>query len=165
MELEPLLKEKYRINQCLHVCRQISESINRGQSTIVLDGALAAYNTRHTPITTLDNNLTADETTYHFLKCFSLDTSETSSKLEQSGRFVQDKLKYYPAVTVKELDEIVTECCQKRNKRDALVGCLSVCENASQRSEQARANVFEDVHAAERAKQFAISDVGDLISI
>ncbi|KAJ5323208.1 hypothetical protein N7476_001808 [Penicillium atrosanguineum] len=163
-ELARLLREKSRVRQCLDICGQISQSINRGQSAIALDGASAACNTRHTSTETLDGNLTADETTVKFLNHFSLSTREACAKLELRSQFVQDKLKRFPANVIKEVDEVLTERCQRQNERDLLIGCLSVCEKATQRSEQARVNVFEDIHAAERAKQAVISDVGDLLS-
>lgn len=163
-ELARALREKYRVKQCLEICRQISQSINRGQSAVAVDGASPACNKRFMSTETLDSNLTADETTIKFLSHLSLNTEETYAILEQRGRFVQDKLNRFPAEVIKEFDSIFQERCQKQNQKDLLIGCLSVCENASRRSDQARTNVFEDIHAAERAKQAVISNVGDLIS-
>ncbi|KAE8312441.1 hypothetical protein BDV41DRAFT_577630 [Aspergillus transmontanensis] len=162
-ELARALREKFRVKQCLDICRQIHQSINRGHSAVLLDGALPSYNTRYACTETLDTNLTADETTMRYLDHLTLNTEATLAKLEQRARFVQDRLRNFPGNVVEEFEEIFEESHKRQNERDYLMGCLSICENATQRSEQARTNVFENIHAAERAKQAVISDVGDLI--
>ncbi|KAJ5982650.1 hypothetical protein N7451_012750 [Penicillium sp. IBT 35674x] len=163
-ELERLLREKLRVKQCLDVCRQIAETINRGQSAVVQDVASPTFKARYTSTKSLNEILSADETTMNFLDHLSLSTKETCEKLEKRGQFVQQKLEHFPAAVLEEFEEVFAERCQRQNERTLLIGCLSVCENASQRSEQARISIFEDIHAAKRAKQAVISEVGDLLS-
>ncbi|KAH8690226.1 hypothetical protein BGW36DRAFT_433178 [Talaromyces proteolyticus] len=163
-ELQRLLKEKHRTDQCLHICQQISESINCGQSALVMKESCPPGNMHYTATTTLEDRSTADEMTFRFLSKCSMSTREAELKLERRLHFIQDKLKSFPADVVNKLDETITECCYQEGQKDALTGCLSICEDAARVSDQARTNVFEDIYAAKKAKQVVISDVGDLIS-
>ncbi|KAL2864781.1 uncharacterized protein BJX67DRAFT_199100 [Aspergillus lucknowensis] len=163
-ELERALRERFRVKQCLDICQQIHQSINRGHSAIVPDGTSPICNTRYASTETPEANLTADETTKRYLNHSTSNTEAIMANLEQRDQLVRDRLKSFPGDVVEEFEEIFAESRKRQNERDYLMGCLSICENATQRSEQARTNVFEDIYAAERAKQAVISDVGDLIS-
>ncbi|KAI9040042.1 uncharacterized protein KD926_008605 [Aspergillus affinis] len=161
-ELELMLKQKYRTKQCLYIYQKISESINRGRLA-VQDGAYIAGNTSYAPIT-VNGNFNADKITANFPDKFLLGTIKTGAELERACQLIQDKPKQFPAHRIEEVDEVIAERCRRRNEKDMFTGCLSICDNATRRSEQARINVFEDIHAAEWAEQSDISVVGDLIS-
>ncbi|KAE8373862.1 hypothetical protein BDV26DRAFT_296532 [Aspergillus bertholletiae] len=163
-ELEQLLKEKFRTKQCLDICEQISESISCGRQSVPMHGSSAAGSTPHAPPAMRNGRLTAEETIIHFLDSFSLETVKTGAELERNCQLIQEKLKQFPVHRIEEVDEIISERCRRQHEKERFSECLLVCDNASQRSEQARVNVFVDVHAAERAHQFVISNVGDLIS-
>ncbi|KAE8416790.1 hypothetical protein BDV36DRAFT_296799 [Aspergillus pseudocaelatus] len=163
-ELKQLLQEKFRTKECLYICQQISESIRYGRLSVPIDSTTAAGNAPHAPTSTLEGRLTAEETTSRFLDSFSMGTIKTRAELERNCQLIQDKLKHFPAQRIEEVNEIIAERCRRQNERERFYQCLSVCDNASQRSEQARINIFENVHAGERAQQCVISNVGDLIS-
>lgn len=66
-------------------------------------------------------------------------------------------------ISVRDWAALMLRADQKRNQRATLVGCLSVCKDALQRSKQTRINMFEGVYTTER-KQYVVSNVRDLIS-
>lgn len=88
----------------------------------------------------------------------------TTTDLEDRLEDLNDKLE---ALSVRESQPANNNTAENERLRDELASvkeCLTLCAKVSEHADQVRTNVFEDVSAAQDARQVIVSTLGDLIS-
>jgi hypothetical protein len=89
---------------------------------------------------------------------------DTTTDLQDHLKNLDDKLEALGLQESSTDNEKMVERGRMQAEIDSAKECLAVCAQASEHADRARANVFEDVSAAEDAHQVIVSTLGGLIS-
>ncbi|KAL4887803.1 hypothetical protein BDV59DRAFT_206639 [Aspergillus ambiguus] len=161
--LKDTTEEKESTEQCLRICQQISEYIERSQERIPRN----EYGSEHMPSRpeirdTLPHN--AEIATKAMLSNFRSRLSENSAALKVRLTELDKKLRAYGGQNPDGTGGKNINLEHLREERDGIVKCLDICTDASSLTEEARTNIFEDVSSADHSYQLIVSTIGDLIS-
>jgi len=153
-ELARIHEEKESAQYCLRLCTEVYNHLDQAlpaDLTSLQQSQASKLKSDHEPIslvTTRESLATCKDT-----------ITNTTTWLEKHLRTIDGQLKFLSttgsdAVERKNLEQEIESARQ----------CLRICSQASQQTENARSNVFEDVSMADDGYQVMVSTVGDLIS-
>jgi hypothetical protein len=162
-EREQILEERDSTKQCLTICAQVSEHLDRVRPNAFED--VSATQDSHQKIVAALRGLTpAKRVTANVLKECKEMLINTTSQLEERLQKLDTRLQN-PFLRGAEMsDEIEAERERVQEEKDSIKQCLSICAQASEQVDKVQTNVFEDVSSAQEAHQVIVSTLGDLIS-
>lgn len=156
-------EERESIQQCLEICAEVSHHIEKLQKDSVLSHSeLSRPHTHETDLYAAQ----ARRITSQRLNSCHTEMQLTSAELQSRLADVDSRLaslsqkpwsKEGPATSCSDVDTVQKEL-------DSIRQCLSICQEATEQSANARVNVFEDVTMADDGKQIIVSTIGDLIA-
>jgi hypothetical protein len=161
-ERERIQKEKESTKQCLVICAQIFEQVSQVRPNVFEDIS-AAKDAHHVDISTLGGLIPAKRVTAKVLEEFQDKLTATTSDLEEHLQKINNRLQRLSSPGTRILGEDTIERKRVQEEIDSIKQCLAICAQASEKADQVRTNVFEEVSAAKDAHQLMISTVGDLI--
>lgn len=161
-EREQIQKEKESTQQCLTICAQIFKQVSQVQPNVFEDIS-AAKDAHQVDISTLEGRIPAKRVTAKVLEEFQDKLTATTSDLQEHLQKINNRLQRLPSPGTRILGEDTAERKRVQEEIDSIKQCLAVCTQASEKADQVRTNVFEDVSAAKDAHQLIISTLGDLI--
>lgn len=149
---EQLVQEKESALQCLNICSEVSEYIEKRRAMIgksnhpqSLYATISAAGSASLPSS---QNLTS---TALQDCCDRLET--TSHGVGARMRALQEVLQSLSGLDTSETVE-----------KERVQACLALCEDALRNVDQSRINIFEDVSVADNGGQYLVSTIGELIS-
>ncbi|KAH8688862.1 hypothetical protein BGW36DRAFT_352992 [Talaromyces proteolyticus] len=159
-EVEEIIEEKESIGQCLAICNDVSQLIERFQSR----SDRIFHTSNKSPSRDSGSLSAAENLTKNMLMDFQKKLSTNQTDLKARLLELESRLKNYPrqGEAMKEQDAAILKAM--REERDSLSQCLTICADASDLTATARTNVYEDVSSADNAHQLVVSTIGDLIS-
>ena len=161
-ERERMQKEKDSTKQCLAICAQVLEQVSQVRPNVFED--ISAANDAHqVDISTRGGLIPAKRVTAKVLKEFQDKLTATTSDLNENLQKINIRLQRHPSPGARILDEDTAERKRLQEEFDSIKQCLAICTQASEKADQVRTNVFEDVSAAKDAHQLIISTLGDLV--
>jgi hypothetical protein len=161
-ERERMQKEKDSTKQCLAICAQVLEQVSQVRPNVFED--ISAANDAHqVDISTRGGLIPAKRVTAKVLEEFQDKLTATTSDLNENLQKINIRLQRHPSPGARILDEDTAERKRLQEEFDSIKQCLAICTQASEKADQVRTNVFEDVSAAKDAHQLIISTLGDLV--
>lgn len=165
-ERQRIEEEKESTTQCLRICEQASEYIDR------LGPGLQAQQQRATssgnppnqsPTSLFNSSSAMSKTLLMLMECKAKVASQSTAlrirlaELEEKLQTFSDEPNRGPASAHdRERNQLLEE-------RESITQCLTICDDASNQAQNARTNVIEDVTSADDSSQVIVSTVGDLI--
>jgi conjugal transfer/entry exclusion protein len=161
-ERERMQKEKDSTKQCLAICAQVLEQVSQVRPNVFEDIS-AANDAYQVDISTRGGLIPAKRVTAKVLEEFQDKLTATTSDLNENLQKINIRLQRHPSPGARILDEDTAERKRLQEEFDSIKQCLAICTQASEKADQVRTNVFEDVSAAKDAHQLIISTLGDLV--
>jgi conjugal transfer/entry exclusion protein len=161
-ERERMQKEKESTKQCLAICEQVFEQVSQVRPNVFEDVS-AAQDAHQVDISTLGGLIPAKRVTDKVLEEFQDKLTSTSSDLNANLQKINIRLQGLSSSGTRIVEEDVVERKRLQEEIESIKQCLAICTQASEKADQVRTNVFEDVSAAKDAHQLIISTLGDLI--
>ena len=161
-ERERMQKEKDSTKQCLAICAQVLEQVSQVRPNVFEDIS-AANDAYQVDISTRGGLIPAKRVTAKVLEEFQDKLTATTSDLNENLQKINIRLQRHPSPGARILDEDTAERKRLQEELDSIKQCLAICTQASEKADQVRTNVFEDVSAAKDAHQLIISTLGDLV--
>jgi hypothetical protein len=162
-DLRDAKEEKESTEQCLRICAQVSEFIERSQAQL----SRGRYGDERLP-PSLEQRLTiprnAEVATKAMLSHFRSRLSENSTTLKTRLAELDERLRVSADRISEDTDGFHISLDHMKEERDSILKCLDMCADASSLAEGARTNIFEDVSSADHSHQLVVSTIGDLIS-
>jgi chromosome segregation ATPase len=162
-EREQILEERDSTKQCLTICAQVSEHLDRVRPTVFEDIS-AAPDSHQKIVTPLRGLIPSKQVTTKVLRECKEKLIDTAFKLEEHLHKIDNRLANHSSREGRISDEVEAERERVQQERDSVTQCLSICAKASEQVDKVQTNVFEDVSAAEEAHQVIVATLGDLIS-
>jgi hypothetical protein len=161
-ERERMQREKDSTKQCLAICAQVFEQVSQVRPNVFED--ISAANDAHqVDISTFGGLIPAKRVTAKVLKEFQDKLTSTTSDLNENLQKINIRLQRFPSPGTRIAEEDAAERKRVQEEIESIKQCLAICTQASEKADQVRTNVFEDVSAAKDAHQLIISTIGDLI--
>ncbi|KAJ6260665.1 hypothetical protein Dda_4892 [Drechslerella dactyloides] len=142
---ETLEADKRGIEQCIEICAQVSDHIDRVQTQ-------TAESSSTDPASSQTTYLAQQLTTGVLTGCKS-ELVNTTSLLQRQ----LDTIKFQLAALSEHPETL-------GSAGESLKQCLAICAQASEQAKSERINVFEDITAHDDGDQIVVSTLGDLIS-
>jgi len=161
-ERQWIQQEKESTQQCLVICAKVSTHIDEFQHS-VFENISTPADGNQGPITSLENLVSAHQTTDHALKECKETINDASNKLELHLQTIENRLRNLRVQSQKLSDEQAAEQERMQNELESTKQCLAICTQASEQANEDRTNIFEDVSMAEDGHQVIVSTIGDLI--
>src|SRR5271163_1549444 len=160
-EREQIQKEKESTKQCLDICAQVFKQVSQVQPNVFED--ISAANDAHqVDISIFGGLIPAKRVTAKVLEEFQDKLTATTSNLQEHLQKI-NRLQTLSSPGTRILGEDTAERKRVQEEIDSIKQCLAICTQASEKADQVRTNVFEDVSAAKDAHQLIISTLGDLV--
>ena len=161
-ELEQIQEERESILQCLSICDQVSNHMNKvGPHSF--EDVLADDDTDQTIVATIGNRIWATRVTSKALNHCQEWLNNTSAELNAHLREADSRFKHIQSQRAGPSSGNASDRAKMREEKDSIEQCLAVCAQATEKADQVRTNIFEDVSAADDAQQ-VITSLGDLIT-
>jgi hypothetical protein len=162
-ERERMQNERDSTKQCLAVCQEVSDFVDKVGCTVFEDLS-APPNTHQEIVSTSRDAPSAKRITAHtFQECKELVT-KTISELEERLHKNNSTTRTSSSNGIALTGEDSAENEQLREEMGSIKQCLLICEQALAQAGAARTNLFEEVLAAKDSLQVIISTLDDLVS-
>ncbi|KAE8312440.1 hypothetical protein BDV41DRAFT_300693 [Aspergillus transmontanensis] len=162
-DIKDTTEEKESTEQCLRICQQVSEFIERSYGRVVRN----EYGNAHMPSRPETRDpfpRNAEIATKAMLSDFRSRLSENSTTLNVRLTDLDQKLRASGGQKSEGTGGKNIDLEHLREERDSIGECLDIHKDASSLAERARTNIFEDVSSAAHSHQLVVSTIGDLIS-
>lgn len=157
-------QEKDSTEKCLQICAQVSGYINRVHPDNVADVPSTSDRDQTTTVADDSQPPSAKRVVDGTLKECKEKLATTSSELNERVQKLNDRLATFLSSGVRLSNDDRTELDQIQEEKDSLQQCLAICNQASEKTNGVRMNIFEDVTSVDDAQQLIVSTLGDLIS-
>jgi hypothetical protein len=146
---QAMLEERESANQCLSICAQVAEHIERVEPTI--------RNVQPTPIMRSRHLLSSGQATSKTLQECKTRFNATATELKEHLRNLDEYL------GSSELSTETSSYVQIQEEKKSIEQCLGICAAASGQAEGIRVNVAEDIYTGQASHQVIVATLGDLI--
>ena len=162
-ERSRIQEEKQSAEQCLSICTAVSAHIEQVQATNTFEDISTPRDVHYVQLNTPKTPSSARLHTARSLTACKETISSSTSWLTKHLQDLDNKLAVLHTRSPQQSPSHAAEQEKIQEEIDSIKQCLNICAEASERSQQDRINIFEDVSMADDGQQVIVSTLGDLI--
>lgn len=161
-ERQRIQEERDSTQQCLEICAQVHEHIDRVRP--IIENVSTPSGGFHQSVESVGGLPSSRQMTSSTLKACRDNLSETTKQLERNLQAISNRLQGLTLQALNSSPQQSADQRQLQEELDSIRQCLDICSEAATKAEQPRINIFEDVSMTDDGSQVIVSTIGDLIS-
>jgi hypothetical protein len=162
-ERTQIQEERQSAEQCLSICSAVSAHIEQVQSAYAFEEISTPEDAYRGSLETPNKHSSSRLLTAGSLKTCKETMASSTTWLTRYLQDLDNKLAVLNSRPAQIPNSHTVEEERIREEIASVKQCLSICAEASERAQQERVNIFEDVAMADDAQQVIVSTLGDLI--
>lgn len=160
IELQQIQEERQSTEQCLVICAEFSEHIEKVGSQIE---ASSGPEKLYAGVSVI-RQYAAKQALSDLLGDFKSELASASNEFNSIIERLDHRQNGIPSRSAQISGEDAATMQQVQEERNSTAQCLTICVHAAEQSENIQSNIFEDISSGDDSQQFAISSIGQLIT-